>query len=398
MALLRIDGVDGSHSRHQSAKAVAVERRHAKRGAIQMQVITIGLDLAKSVLQVHGVDAAGQVVVRKALRRSQVLSFFAGLPGCLVGMEACGTAHYWGRELSRLGHQVRLMPPSYVKAYVRRGKTDAADAEAICEAVGRPNMRFVPVKSEAQQAVLMLHRSRELLLRQRGMTANALRAHLAELGHVTAQGLSKLEELAAQVLAKPAADQQPEPGHQRHVCAALSPHVLLALGLLVEQLEGLKLRIRALEIELMAWHRSNDDSRRLETIPGIGFLTATALAATVSNISQFGSGRQFAAWLGLTPKPHSSGGKQRLGKVSKQGNRYLRALLVVGAGAVIRFSKRNATPSAAFANKLLARKPTRLVSVALANKTARIAWAVLARKQAYRSDHATMTIAAPAGI
>jgi len=353
-----------------------------------MQVSTIGLDLAKSVLQVHGVNAAGEVVVRKALRRSQVLGFFAGLPACTVGMEACGTAHYWARELAKLGHRVRLMPPSYVKAYVKRGKTDAADAEAICEAVGRPSMRFVPVKSEAQQAVLMLHRSRALLLRQRGMTANALRAHLAELGHVAPQGLGKLSALAECVLGEPEASQPMEQGQQGAAPAALPSHARLALRLLVEQVQGLQARIRSLEIELLAWHRSSEDSQRLETIPGIGFLTATALAATVSDASQFRSGRQFAAWLGLTPKPHSSGGKHRLGKISKQGDRYLRTLLVVGAGAVIRYARRHTTPSAVFASKLLARKPARLVSLALANKTARIAWAVLARKQAYRTGPA----------
>lgn len=332
-----------------------------------MQVTTIGLDLAKHVFQVHGVDETGTATIRKRLRRAQVLPFFAVLPPCLIGMEACATAHRWARELMRLGHSVRLMPPSYVKPYVRRGKNDATDAEAICEAVTRPSMRFVPVKSADQQSVLMLHRVRALLIRQRTMLVNALRGHLAEFGLVVAQGVSRIRELIAILTDETPAC--PVPSLAR---TALAP--------LVAQLMNLQLRIKALEAELLAWHRTSAQSQRLETIPGGGFITATAIVAMVIGPSQFRSGREFAAWLGLTPRQNSSGGKERLGRISKMGNGYLRTLLVVGATAVIRYARQK--PS--WVTGLLARKPARLVSVALANKTARIAWALLAKRETYR--------------
>jgi len=335
-----------------------------------MQVTTIGLDLAKNVFQVHGVDAEGEVFVAKKIRRQGLLPFFSKLAPCLVGIEACGSAHYWARELRAFGHDVRLMPPSYVKAYVKRGKNDAADAAAICEAVTRPNMRFVPIKSPEQQSVLMLHRSRDLLIRQRTMLVNALRGHLAELGVVAAQGRRKITALIDVVC---------DEGDLR-----LPPMARQALTVLVAQMRDLQIRIKALERALLAWHRSNEASRRLETIPGIGFITATALAATVTDPAHFKSGRQFAAWLGLTPRQNSSGDKERLGRISKMGDRYLRRLLVVGATALIRFARNRSTPLTAWADALLAHRPARLVSVALANKMARIAWALLLRGESYR--------------
>ena len=293
-----------------------------------MQVTTMGIDLAKNVFQVHGVDASGKVVVRKALRRSQLLPFFEDLAPCLIGMEACSSAHHWARELNALGHTVKLMPPSYVKPYVKRGKNDVADAEAICEAVTRPTMRFVPVKSTDQQAVLMFHRTRALLMRQRTMAVNALRGHLAEFGLVAAQGAKSLAELIESVFEGSGTDDD-----------AVPPLARRALAPLVAQLRQLQAQIKAIEVELLAWHRATDASRRLETIPGVGFITATAIAATVTDPSHFTSGRQFAAWLGLVPRQNSSGGKERLGSISKMGDRYLRTLLVVGATSVMRYAR-----------------------------------------------------------
>jgi len=339
-----------------------------------MQVTTMGIDLAKNVFQVHGVDASGKVVVRKALRRSQLLPFFEDLAPCLIGMEACSSAHHWARELNALGHTVKLMPPSYVKPYVKRGKNDVADAEAICEAVTRPTMRFVPVKSTDQQAVLMLHRTRALLMRQRTMAVNALRGHLAEFGLVAAQGGKSLAELIESVFEGSGTDDD-----------AVPPLARRALAPLVAQLRQLQAQVKAIEVELLAWHRATDASRRLETIPGVGFITATAIAATVTDPSHFTSGRQFAAWLGLVPRQNSSGGKERLGSISKMGDRYLRTLLVVGATSVMRYARSKNAAGAQWVNALLARRPARLVSVALANKTARIIWAVLVRGETYRA-------------
>lgn len=287
-----------------------------------MQVTTIGVDLAKSVFQIHGVDADGDVVIRKKLRRAEVLTFFAALPPCLVGMEACATAHHWARELMRLGHDVRLMPPAYVKAYVRRQKNDAADAEAIAEAVTRPNMRFVPVREVEPQAVLVLHRTRELLVRQRTMLINAIRGHCAEFGMIAPQGARRAAELIAQVNVAPV--------------ATLPEMARDALLLMAEQLDVLALRIHALERQLLAWHRQHETSQRLATIPGVGIITATALAASVNDPSVFRSGREFAAFLGPVPRQNSSGGKERLGRISKMGNGYLRKLLVIGATSVVR--------------------------------------------------------------
>ncbi len=341
-----------------------------------MYITTVGLDLAKNVFQVHGIDAAGDVIVRRRLRRAQVLEFFASLKPCLIGMEACATAHFWARELVALGHQVKAIPPSYVKAYVRRGKNDAADAEAICEAVTRPNMRFVPIKTEDQQAALMLHKARELLMRQQIMLVNALRAHMAELGMIAPQGRGKVKDITAVI-----EDEEDEsiPALAR---AALRP--------LVAQLRATEHSTSALDDEIMAWHKNNAASQRLATIPGVGFLTASAIAATVPDPSFFRSGREFAAWLGLVPRQNSSGGKERLGRISKQGNRYIRRLLVIGATSMLRYARARTAPGADWVNRLLERRPPRLVTVAMANKTARIAWALMAKGETYRAPAAAL--------
>lgn len=334
-----------------------------------MEITTIGLDLAKSIFQVHGIDAEGKAVVRRSLRRADVLMFFSKLEPCLVGIEACATAHHWAREIGSFGHTVRLMPPAYVKPYVKRNKNDMADAEAICEAVMRPNMRFVAVKTAAQQSVLMLHRCRALLVRQRTMLANAVRAHLAELGIAMPKGIRTL--LAA--LSAPQNEGNDVPGLARR---ALEP--------MASALVELGKRIRELEVDIVREHRGNETSRRLETIPGFGVMTSTAMAATVADPTAFKSGREFAAWLGLTPRENSSGGKQRLGSITKMGDGYLRTLLVVGATAVIRFAREEGSAKTAWIRKLMEKKPAKVVAVALANKMARIAWAIMTKGEVYR--------------
>ena len=336
-----------------------------------MKISTIGIDLAKSVFQVHGVDAVGQIVVRKKLRRAEVLKFFEAIEPCLIGMEACATAHFWARELSRLGHEVRLMPPSYVKAYLRRQKNDAADAEAICEAVVRPSMRFVPVKSAERQGVLVLHRTRDLLVRQCTMLINAIRGHCTEFGMIAPQGARRSADLIAQV--------------REAEASALPDLARSTLLMLAGQLDALARQIHALERQLMIWHRQDEASQRLATIPGVGIITATALAASITDPSLFRSGREFAAFLGLVPRQNSSGGKDRLGRISKMGDGYLRKLLVVGATSVIRRAADNASATGAWVRSLIERKPSRVVTVAMANKTARIAWAVLVRGEVYRA-------------
>lgn len=335
-----------------------------------MQVSTIGLDIAKNVFQVHGIDSEGRAVLGRKVRRDRLIKLFESVEPCLIGMEACATAHHWARRLTALGHQVRLMPPAYVKAYVKRNKNDAADAEAICEAVRRPTMRFVPIKSADAQSVLMLHRARHLLVRQRTAQVSAMRAHLAEYGVVAPKGIAHVRDLFTVL----------ETG------TPMLPDLARQTLLLIAQMIGtLSQQIRKIEIELLAWHRTSAVSQRLETIPGVGFITATALAATVGDARSFRSGRQFAAWLGLVPRQNSSGGKERLGGISKMGDRYLRHLLVVGATAIVRYTKRKATPVSIWANRLLEHKPARLVTVAVANKMARIAWAVMARQETYRA-------------
>jgi transposase len=323
-----------------------------------MHPTTIGLDLAKHVFQVHGVDVAGKVIIRKKLRRSELKAFFEKLPPCLVGMEACGTARYWGRELEAFGHDVRLMPAAYVKPYVKRGKNNDVDAEAICEAVTRPTMRFVPVKSAEQRS------ARDLFVRQRTMLVNSLRGQLAEFGLIAPQGIWRIPELHA--LAQNADNSVlPEPAR---ACAEF----------IMMQIEDLQAKIKAIERTLMARHRANEMSPRLATIPGIGVITATAMVATVVDVSAFGSGRHFAAWIGLVPQQNGTGGKVHLGRISKKGEPYLRRLLVLGATAVVRYA-RNKPEFAGWINASLARRPARVVTVAVANKLARIVWAIMRR-------------------
>ncbi len=334
------------------------------------EVITTGIDLAKNVFQVHGVDAAGEVMIRRQLRRARVLPFFEKLPPCLVGMEACATAHHWAREIGRLGHEVRIMPAHYVKAYVKRGKSDAADAEAISEAVTRPTMRFVAVKTVEQQAVLMVHRSRELLVRQRTMLVNAIRAHMAELGIVAPAGIQRVKALFA-VIANEDDDRLPDVART-------------CLQGLVRQFTSLHEEIAILETRIHAWHRSNEASRRLATIPGIGPITASALTASIGDPHLFKNGRELAAWIGLVPRQNSTGGRERLGRISKQGDQYLRWLLVAGAMSVIRQAKRRGTAKTPWLTHMIAAKPAKVAAVAQANRTARIAWALLKHGGTYQ--------------
>ena len=353
-----------------------------------MEFTTISLEIAKRVFQAHGLDEAGKAVLRRKLGRAEVLGFFKGVAPCLVGIEACGTAHHWAREIRALGHEVRLMPASYVKPYVKRGKTDAADAEAICEAVTRPTMRFVPIKSAEQQAVLMLHRTRELLVRQRTMLVNALRGHveprgspeMAELGIVAPLGIARVADLLVVLM-----DENE---------ARLPTLAKLALRGLAAELDAVDKRVGDIEAAIVEWHKDNEASRRLATIPGIGPITASAIVATITDPTQFQSARQLAAWIGLVPRQNSSGGKQRQGGISKQGDRTLRRLLVLGATAVIRHARSKTTADTAWLRGVLERRPARLASVAQANKTARIVWAVLVRGGSYR---APATVQAAAG-
>ena len=336
-----------------------------------MQTITtIGLDIAKSVFQVHGIDAEDRVIIRRQLKRRYVLAFFAKLPPCLIGIEACASSHHWSRELKALGHTVRLMPPAYVKPYVKRQKNDAADAEAICEAVTRGNMRFVATKTPEQQSCLMLHRTRHLFIRQQTAVINVIRAHLAELGIVAPIGRKGVEELL-DVVADPSDKRIP----------ATARTCLIALG---AQLRSLKTQILEFDRMIMAWHRSNETSRRLDAIPGVGPILATALVASIADPKVFRSGRNFSAWIGLVPKQHSSGGKDKLGSISKQGDRYLRSLFMAGALAVIRYAKINGTKHRPWLTALLARRPIKVAAIALANKIARMVWAMMARGEHYK--------------
>ena len=324
-----------------------------------MQTIkTIGLDIAKSVFQVHGIDAAGSVTVRRQLKRRYVLPFFEKLAPCLIGIEACVSAHHWSPQLQALGHTVRLMPPAYVKPYVKRHKNDATDAEAICEAVTRANMRFVPTKTAEQQSGLVLHRTRHLLIRQQTSVINAIRADLAEFGIVA-----------------PVADTNDKrlPEVARAWVAALGG-----------QLRMLKAQILHFDRMIIAWHRGNETSKRLDALPGVGPALATALVASVADPRAFRSGRDFSAWIGLVPKQNSSGGKQKLGGISKQGDRYLRGLFTAGALAVIRYAKIHGTGHRPWLTALLVRRPTKVAALALANKIARMAWAMMARGERYR--------------
>jgi len=333
-------------------------------------VTTIGLDIAKSVFQVHGVDAEGKVIIRRKLKRRYVAAFFQKLPPCLVGVEACASSHHWSRELKALGHTVRLMPPAYVKPYVKRQKNDAADAEAICEAVTRANMRFVETKTPEQQSCLMLHRTRHLFIRQQTAVINAIRAHLAEFGVVAPVGRNGVEALL-DVVADSSDKRVPE----------IARACLVALG---AHLRVLKTQILEFDRLIMAWHRSNETSKRLDEIPGVGPALATALVASVGDARAFRSGRDFSAWIGLVPKQNSSGGKEKLGSISKRGDRYLRSLFTAGELAVIRYAKLHGTEHRPWLTALLARRPTKVAAIALANKIARMAWAMMAKGERYK--------------
>ena len=333
-------------------------------------VSTIGLDLAKSVFHVHAVNEVGETVESRQLRRARVRGYFEKLPPCLIGMEACGSAHYWARELQALGHEVRIMPAQYVKPYVKRGKNDAADAVAICEAVRRPSMRFVAVKSTDQQAGMVLHRSRALLIRQHTMLVNAIRGHFAEFGISAAVGRRGLATLLAR-LREPEPDSVPE----------LARCYLISLAKALETVEH---EIATLDRRLLAWRKGSQTCRLLETIPGLGPVLSTALTASVGDPTQFRSGREFAAWIGLVPRQTSTGGKQRLGRICKQGDSYLRRLLVAGAMSVIRQQRKTNFKDNPWLGELVRRKPIKVAAVALANKNARIAWAVLCTGEPYR--------------
>lgn len=335
--------------------------------------LTIGLDIAKNFFQVHAVNSAGAVITRRMLRRSQVLAYFSEIGPSLVGMEACASAHYWAREISKLGHTVRLMPPNYVKPYVKRGKNDANDAAAICEAVTRPTMRFVPMKSPEQQAVLSLHRAREMLVKQRTQLVNLMRGLLGEFGVYVPVGLQPVMRLARELAT----------GAQLE----LPREAIESVQLLSQQVIDVHIKILQMERVIRRWHRQSEPSQRLATIPGVGPIGATALVASITDASQFKSGRELAAWIGLTPRQNSSGGKERLGRVTKMGDRYLRKLLFLGATSVLKYSKKRQENVAPRALDLLARKPARVAAIALANRTARVVWAMLARGEEYRVNH-----------
>lgn len=344
-------------------------------------VTTVGLDLAKSVFQVHGADAQGKKLIARTLRRAEVLKYFAKLPKCLVGMEACGSAHYWAREITKLGHTVKLMPPKYVKPYVKRGKSDAIDAEAICEAVQRPSMTFVGAKSETQQAHAALHSVRQLLVGQRTQAINALRGHMGEFGVVAPQGLLGMEDLARIVM-----DRE----DTRLPIAARA-----ALAMLVAQIEATSAELARIDAALKLEHRTNEASQRLETIPGVGPITASALRARIGDGKQFQNGRHFAAWAGLVPQQNSSGGKDKPGGISKKGDRYLRTLFVNGAMAVVQQAQRKPEKYPRIA-ALLARMHPKAVAVAVANRTARIAWAILTKGGNFIAGHRTPPGSEPA--
>lgn len=343
------------------------------------QVVTIGLDIGKSVFQVHGADASGAQVLRQRLTRSRMLPFFSKLSPCLVGIEACATSHYWARELMALGHEVRLMPAQYVKPYVKRGKNDAADAEAICEAVTRPTMRFVAVKNPEQQSAMMLHRVRLVLTRQRTQVSNAIRSHLAEFGIVSPIGREGIDRLL-QIVSD--TDDARVPAEAR-----------ACLEMLAAQLRLVKAQILENDRQITARARETEIGRRLMAIPGIGPLLSSAFVATVADPAVFKSGRSFAAWIGLVPRQNSSAGKERLGGITKAGNRYLRQMLVVGAMAVIRYAERYGTRRP-WLVQLLTRKTTKVAAIALANKTARIVWALMTSGERYDELRARPAVAA----
>ncbi len=339
-----------------------------------MKITTIGIDLAKEVFQIHGVNVHGKVLLRKQLRRSEMAKFFANLEPCLIGMEACGSSHHWARKLCEFGHSVKLMSPQFVKPYVKTNKHDMADAEAICEAVNRPNMRFVPIKNIEQQAILSVHRARQGFVKARTAQANQMRGLLSEFGIVMPQGIRSISNRMPDILEDA---ENSLPGTMRWLLERLNNH-----------LKELDRQVKELEFQIKLWHKENEASQRLEGIPGIGPITASAIVATVGNAAEFKNGRQLAAWLGLVPKQHSSGGKQTLLGISKRGDTYLRTLLIHGARAVIRFAENKAEPES-WLCKLITRRNKNISAVALANKNARIIWALLAKNTTFHLDHTT---------
>jgi len=337
------------------------------------KITTIGIDLAKNIIQVHGVDKRGKAVLKKQLKRNQVASFFANLPACRVGMEACGSAHHWARKLEKLGHMVKLMAPQFVKPYVKTNKNDVADAEAICEAVSRPSMRFVPIKTGEQQAVLALHRARQGFVKARTAQANQIRGLLAEYGIIIPQGIGHVAKRVPEILE----DGENElPGVFRQLLARLAEH-----------LSELARQVGELEVRIQSWHRENEASRKLAQIPGIGPITASALVASIGDAKSFKNARQMAAWLGLVPRQHSTGGKPKLLGISKRGDAYLRTLLIHGARAVLRVAERKANYADSWLANLLSRRPKNVAAVALANKNARIVWALLAHDREYEAEY-----------
>jgi len=344
-----------------------------------MKITTIGIDLAKNVFQAHGVNEHGKTEKKKQLKRGQVAEFFANLPPCLIGMEACGSAHYWARKLEGFGHTVKLMAPQFVKPYVKTNKNDAADAEAICEAVARPNMRFVPIKNVEQQAVLSLHRVRQGFVKARTAQANQIRGLLGEFGIIIPQGITNIAKRVPELIEDASNDL---PGSFR-----------LLVQRLMDHLNELDKQVDELEVQIKAWHRESAASCKLEKIPGIGPITASALVASIGNAKNFDDGRQLAAWLGLVPKQHSTGGKSKLLGISKRGDSYLRTLLIHGARSVILSASKKVDKSS-WLRKLMERRNPNVAAVALANKNARIVWALLANEREFRSDYTPARAAA----
>jgi len=345
-----------------------------------MKITTVGIDLAKNVFQVHGIDERGKAVLKKQLTRDKMAAYFANLPPCLIGMEACGSAHHWARKLQVFGHTVRLMAPQFVKPYVKTNKNDAADAEAICEAVARPNMRFVPIKDIEQQSALALHRVRQGFVKARTAQANQIRGLLGEFGLIIPQGIANIAKRVPELI--------------EDATNELTGTFRRLIDRLMNHLKELDKQVKEIEMQIITWHRANDDSCRLEKIPGIGPITASALIATIGDARNFEDGRQVAAWLGLVPRQHSSGGKPTLLGISKRGDSYLRTLLIHGARAVIYAAQRKTQKSDNWLSRLLARRNLNVAAVALANKNARIVWALLAKNREFRSDCTTETAAA----
>ena len=344
-----------------------------------MKTTTIGIDLAKLVFQIHGVDEQGKVTVRRQLKRAEMSSYFVNLEPCLIGMEACGSAHFWARKLEGYGHTVKLMAPQFVKPYVKTNKNDVADAEAICEAVSRPNMRFVAIKTVEQQAILSVHRARQGFVKARTAQGNQIRGLLSEFGIIIPQGIRSVMKQIPDILED---GENALPGTMRNL-----------LERLTDNLKEMDRQVKELEAQIQLWHRENALSRKLADIPGLGPITASAIVATVGDAREFKNGRQLAAWMGLVPRQHSSGGKQTLLGISKRGDTYLRTLMIHGARAVIRFAESKAEPDG-WLRKLMARRNKNVAAVALANKNARIVWALLANDRIFRPDYTPAAVVA----